>query len=201
MNASKNSISQTTFMDGAWRDSGLIQAAAPPANDTRLSVSTNIVPSLTIGNTTRKAPAYLSSVVTYQGKNASLIVMNTDPDTQHAIFQEDNPVNPNLFDLLGGADISSGDSSTGVGFSCIYNSQHPSVNRGIEPSPSASQLYAQCSIGSQFQSLKSAIIEGTMWTYNQSSPGNGNYTVFDSPGSSKMTPSLRGIAAQLICSM
>ena len=118
-------------MDGAWEDSGLIQAATPPANDTRLSVSTNIVPSLTIGNTTQKSPAYLSSVVTYQGENASLVMMNTDPDTQHAIFQEENPVNPNLFHLLGGAVPNSGDSLTGVGFSCIYNSQHPSVNRGI----------------------------------------------------------------------
>ncbi len=199
MNVSKNAISQTIFMDGAWEDSGLIQAATPPANDTRLSVSTNIVPSLTIGNTTRKSPAYLSSVVTYQGENASLVMMNTDPDTQHAIFQEDNPVNPNLFHLLGGAVPSSGDSLTGVGLSCIYNSQHPSVNRGIEPSPAASQLYAQCFIayGDPFPS---PIIEGSGWTYNQSSPGNGNYTVFDSPGSSKIAPLAvrNGSAADLL---
>ena len=188
LNASHNVISQTTFTNGAWRDSELVQAAGVPANNTRLSVSTNIVPSLTIANTTKTSPAYLSSVVTYQQKNASFVMMSTDPDTQHAVFQEDNPVNPNLFSLLqsgdGGEEVTPGDSTTGVGFSCIYNSLHPSVNRGIEPAPSPSQLYAQCFIaeGTSYQSNN---IEGTNWTYNQSSTGNGNYKVA-SPGYGKV---------------
>ncbi|CAD6591448.1 MAG: hypothetical protein ASARMPREDX12_005172 [Alectoria sarmentosa] len=189
LNASHDVISQTTFANGAWRDSGLIQAAGVPANDTRLSVSTNIVPSLTIVNTTKTSPAYLSSVVTYQLKNASFVMMNTDPDTQHVVFEEDNPVNPNLFDLLqsdDGVEITPGDTMTGVGFSCIYNSLHPSVNRGIEPAPSPSQLYAQCFIA-EGTSYESNNIEGTNWTYNQSSTGNGNYTVA-SPGYESFYP-------------
>ena len=113
-------------MNGAWRDSGLIQAAESPANDTRLSVSTSIVPPLTVGNTTETSPAYLSSVVIYQQKNASFIMINTDPNTQEDIdskmFQGMNPVSPNLFNLLqsdAGLEVWSGDSSTSIGFSCI----------------------------------------------------------------------------------
>ncbi len=97
LNVSNNNISQTAFTNGAWRDTELIQAAASPANKTRLYVSTNIVPSLTIVNTTKTSPAYLSSVVTYQTKNASFVMMNTDPDTQHAIYQNVDPFSPNLF--------------------------------------------------------------------------------------------------------
>ncbi len=70
LNVSNDNISQTAFANGAWKDTELIQAAASPANNTRLSVSTNIVPSLTIVNTTKTSPASLSSVVTYQTKNA-----------------------------------------------------------------------------------------------------------------------------------
>lgn len=97
LNVSNDNISQTAFTNGAWRDTGLIQAAASPANNTRLSVSTNIVPSLIIVNTTETSRAYLSSVVTYQSKNASFVMMNTDPDTQHAIYQNVDPISPNLF--------------------------------------------------------------------------------------------------------
>ena len=165
-------------MNGAWEDSGLIQAAESPTSDTKLSVSTSIVPSLKAGNTTETSPAYLSSVVIYQQTDASFVMMNTDPDTQQAIYQEDNPVNSNLFDLLqsqAGPTLSLRDSSMGVGFSCIYNS--PSVDGDTEPAPWQRQLYAQCSIAKGADIDSSAIIEETAWGYNQSSPGNGNITV------------------------
>ena len=160
-------------MNGAWEDSGLVQAAESPASDTKLSVSTSIVPALRVGNTTETSPAYLSSVVIYQQEDASFVMMNTDPDTQQAISQEDNPLNSNLFDLLQsqpGPALSLGD--LGVGFSCIYNSPYPSPNV-----PGHSQLYAHCSIAKGADVDSSAIINETDWTYNQSGPGNGNITV------------------------
>ena len=170
-------------MNGAWEDSRLIQAAESPVNNTRLSVSTNIVPSLAVGNTTETSLAYLSSVVIYQQKNASFVMMNTDPDTQNVISQGVNPVNPNLFNLfLGG--LSTVDSSTGGGFSCIYNCQSPSVQRGADFTPAPSQLYVQCFIAERLDPPPSPVITGRGWTYNQSGPGNGQYT-FDGPEPSK----------------
>ena len=166
-------------MNGAWEDTGLIQAAESPANDTRLSVSTTVVPSLKVGNTTETSPAYLSSVVIYQQEDASFVMMNTDPDTQQAISQEDSPVNLNLFNLpLSQPEpaLSLGGSSMGVGFSCIYNNPHRIVNRDTQPATIQSQLYAQCLIAKGADTNASTIIEESDWTYNQSSPGNGNYT-------------------------
>ena len=99
-------------------------------------------------------------------------MMNTDPDTQEAISQEENPVNPNLLNPLQSWREAE-NSTTGVGFSCIYNSQFPSVDSGIESVIARPQLYAECFIADS----SSLGIFGIVWTYNQSGPGNGNYTI------------------------
>ena len=159
-----------------------MQAAEPPAEDTRLSLSTTFVPSLTVGNTTEMSPSYLSSVVIYQQENTSLVMMNTDPDTQGNYWLEGKSVSPNLFDLFQsqGARVPA-TSSTGLGFSCIYNSQYKSMDVEMRSQLDPSQLYAECYI----PGAASSPSVGTIWTYNQSSPGSGNYRVVD-PGSNTL---------------
>ena len=168
-------------MNGEWGDSGLIQAAESPAEDTRLSVSTTIVPSLTLGNTTEMSPSYLSSVVIYQQKNTSFVMMNTDPDTQTNDYLEGS-VSPNLFDLFQsqGARVPA-TSSTGLSFSCIYNSQYKSVDVETRRQLDPSQLYAECYISG----AASSPFVDTIWTYNQSNLGSGYYRVVD-PGSNTL---------------
>lgn len=177
LNFSGNTISQTWYMDGAWSNSDLIQAAEPPASDTRLSMSTNIVPTLTIGNTTVTSPSYLPSVVTYQQANGSLIMINIDPTTQEALDSGDN-VNPNIFHLLKSSFrsevVTISEATPASDFSCIYNSPHPPVYSGLGGGPS--QLYAQCYIAPSDPEYYSST-DVTGWWYNQTGSGNGNFTV------------------------
>ncbi|MCJ1242397.1 hypothetical protein MMC14_010405 [Varicellaria rhodocarpa] len=146
-----NALQQSTFSEGSWADSPVPPALQPPDNNTKLIVSTDILPFYSDSPNASFSEAFnpeLSTVVMYQSKN-SLVMVNIEPFSDSG---ENRTSSKNLFSQLVGAPTLP---LTGESFSCIYN--------GLIP-PDDKQLYAQCYFVDSTSGPPTAIL----WEYNQS---------------------------------
>ncbi|MCJ1385406.1 hypothetical protein MMC17_008529 [Xylographa soralifera] len=126
-----NALQQSIYTGGSWRNSPVFAASSTPANNTKISTSTQILPA------SHFTEAKISSVAMYQTSNGSLVAVDISPDEN---FVANGPsTNPNLFlqyDLQG---ATGGKLALGSGFACIFNALTPPGN--------ASDLYTRCDIG------------------------------------------------------
>ncbi|MCJ1438483.1 hypothetical protein MMC27_007873 [Xylographa pallens] len=145
-----DALQQVVYSEGSWTQAWNLFAPIPPANNTKLSMSTTIVTpqnsAIVSFNSTQK-PNF-TSVAVYQAANGTFIMIDLSP--------LDMPTNPNLFSLFEGMNYSSAnmDAVLGVNLACIHHEQAPTIG---------SQLFTQCVLASFGQS----------WIYNQSSISQG----------------------------
>ena len=146
-----STVQQSIFNDDKWQNITVLPASDIPIANTKLSISTSIIPSLSLppgsspaNNTDRVTgllgPA-LSSVLVYQSTNWSLVMIDIVP-SKMVLSTTGDFRNPNMLPkfstLPGGPGFTY--EPRGLSFGCTYNVLNPI------PSDSA-QLYARLSIG------------------------------------------------------
>ena len=152
-----NALQQSIFNGNNWQDSPILPAALPPLNQTKLSSSSRILPSMNVsGSTVVPTPGTikfpgLSSVVLYQAINRSMVMVDITPDDN---FVPDSHTNPNLLDRLGSENTweSSMDEYIGEGFACTYNALNPVPTNN-------SQFYARLSFSDSGQPPRLSIVD------------------------------------------
>ncbi|MCJ1395582.1 hypothetical protein MMC18_008468 [Xylographa bjoerkii] len=126
-----NALQQSIYNGGSWRNSPVFAASSPPANNTKISTSTQMLLA------SHYTEAKISSVAMYQTSNGSLVAVDISPDDN---FVANGPsTNPNLFSQYALQGAVGGKLAQGSGFACIFNAPTPPGN--------ASDLYTRCDIG------------------------------------------------------
>ena len=178
LNASDDAISQSVFSDGEWRNLEIIQATEPPAANSTLSLSSNIL-NIQYNN---QSTMVLSSVVTYQQKNSSFIMINIYPfgrDSEVPANESNlNLLQDNQIYILNDALI---EQSPGAGFSCIVNCRSPTQNSPLFPQYSVrynlGQQFSQCA-STQYHPNHPQIMGNTVY-FNLTTNGIGVNWDFD----------------------
>ena len=144
VNASNN-LQQSIFNGGSWKDSPIFPLSQKPDNNSKLSVSSVVIPRQPLYN----FPSILSSFVTYQ-YNFSIAALSISPDTNLPQARH----NPR--DLAANFQGQESLSYIEEGFTCSVNN-HYSTN--------SSQLYTHCYFGDN-GALNNITLLSLLWKYD-----------------------------------
>ncbi|MCJ1263818.1 hypothetical protein MMC22_003688 [Lobaria immixta] len=182
LNASADGISQSIYTNGGWNNLPVPQASLLPANNTRLSASTNVV--------SLDADTHLSSLVVYKSKNGTLVMI--DLISELDVVAKIGPfrplsLSPNIFDRL---DNSSSVESFRLSFEALPVDAGLACSCDQSPDPiekSSSHLFTQCFQAQQGPGGGTAVAE-QYWAYNQTIQrgGDSGSVRVDSPAKFRM---------------
>ena len=150
LNTSNSAIGQAVLTNGVWEVSNP-QPAELPADNTKLSISTHMLP----GNESNFTFPFSSKLV-FQRKNASLFMMDIAPDQLQVmdspnLIEYPDVVTDTRFPALTA-------NTTGIGFSCPVDCPSPAgVEIGLHKRLQTSLLFAQCVFASSDSASRDSI--------------------------------------------